>query len=180
MHQHRYVLHGTSRLYLAQLDSVSSMYVVKYQSTVAESVTLADKLCLIHTSMSSNTFYAACRERRPVIDRVAAELLDGGPMEMVEGTRIVELLLAMPPVASQTPLDSLREVPLLLSPFACSLTSSSAAWAVASSSMFSLMHSSANAYLSGITGENGVVHPCRCALPCVIQYPEKAPILCVQ
>lgn len=45
-------------------------------------------------------------------------------MEMVEGTRIVELLLAMPPVESQTPIDSLREVPLLPLPFACGFTSS--------------------------------------------------------
>ena len=94
----------------------------------AGSLTFADKLCLMHTSMSSNAQHAACRARRPVIDRVAAELLDGGPMETVEGTRIVELLLAMPPVESQTPIDSLREVPLLFRPFACRLTSSSVTW----------------------------------------------------
>ncbi|KAK9845418.1 hypothetical protein WJX81_006080 [Elliptochloris bilobata] len=49
------------------------------------------------------------RERRPVIERVAAELLDGGAMEMVEGTRIVELILAMPPAKAHAPVDLLRE-----------------------------------------------------------------------
>ena len=45
---------------------------------------------------------------------MAAELLDGGAMEMVEGTRIVELLLAMPPADTQAPVDSLREVPTIV------------------------------------------------------------------
>lgn len=51
------------------------------------------------------------RERRPVIEQVAAELLDGGAMEMVEGTRIVELLMSTPLAAARAPGGALREVP---------------------------------------------------------------------
>ncbi len=46
-----------------------------------------------------------------MIERVAAELLDGGAMEMVEGTRIVELLAATPLAAARAPGGALREVP---------------------------------------------------------------------
>ena len=52
---------------------------------------------------------AGGRERRPVIERVAAELLDCGPLETVEGGRIVELLEATPLAAPRAPGDSLRE-----------------------------------------------------------------------
>lgn len=50
------------------------------------------------------------RERRPVIEQVAAELLDGGAMEMVEGTRIVELLVSTPLASARVPGNALREV----------------------------------------------------------------------
>ena len=46
-----------------------------------------------------------------MIEQVAAELLDGGAMEMVEGTRIVELLVSTPLAAARAPGDALREVP---------------------------------------------------------------------
>ncbi len=51
-----------------------------------------------------------------MIERVAAELLDGGPMETVEGGRIVELLEATPLAAPRAPGDSLREAGPLAEP----------------------------------------------------------------